>query len=637
MEKTKNSLLKKITIKSTIIVLIAAVLLTIAAYFGSKYYIMNNYYKKAESLASIAAQSLERVFTNSIENGDHTLKEYTSYNYKELSIKECIKEWVSLKTKNKLNINYLNKIFKSNKTNSTGAIDRYARYHTKYSIDKKLAKEVRVVIDNFLREPNISFTVFMDKNGYVPFHHTQNSQKLTGNLKTDIVNSRSNRKWKNLGNNISENKTTFSTYTRDSGEVMIIAYVPVKVKGSPIGAAILSYKIKNINQEITLFASITMLVILIGAIALLVGFNIMLRQSLRDITSITEKMHDIAEGDGDLTIQLEIKSDDEIGDVAKFFNTFVKKIHDVIKDVKKTSLELSQYAEEMSNSSEKLAEHTQEQASSAEEITATVEEMSAGTSMVARGAKEQITALESLILKMNDLSGVIQNMESLINNSMKQTDIILDDAKEGEISLQTMTNSMKKVGDSSHEMENIIEIINDISEQINLLSLNAAIESARAGEAGRGFAVVADEISKLADETASSINDIDQLIKENSNEIKNGINSISNTKEKMHTIMDEVTTITNLIEKIAHFMQDQVQVNTTVNQEADKVQGLSNSITHATQEHDNAATEIVNAISTINVITQNNASEAEEMSATSENIAAMAEYLKNKVDFFKVK
>jgi methyl-accepting chemotaxis protein len=199
-----------------------------------------------------------------------------------------------------------------------------------------------------------------------------------------------------------------------------------------------------------------------------------------------------------------------------------------------------------------------------------------------------------------------------------------------------MNSSIMKIEQSSSEMTNIVSMINDISEQINLLSLNAAIESARAGEAGRGFAVVSEEISKLADQTAKSISEIDSLIRMNSQEILNGTRIVENSIQKLQKIMEEVETINNMMVDITNNMINQLGMSDMVNREADRVKDLSDEIKTSTEEQKLSTNEIVRSISSINELTQKTASGAEEFAGSTEEMSSLAENLRARVSIFKV-
>ena len=195
---------------------------------------------------------------------------------------------------------------------------------------------------------------------------------------------------------------------------------------------------------------------------------------------------------------------------------------------------------------------------------------------------------------------------------------------------------MTRISESSQKVTEIIEIINDISERINLLALNAAIEAARAGDAGRGFAVVADEISKLADQTATSISDINSLIKDNNDEINNGMNNVVDTVGSLGRIIERVESVSNMIDKIFSSMEKQQLTNEDVNRSADELIVRSEEVRNATEEQRHAVGEIMKSITTINGLTQSSAAGAEEMTSNATKLASMAENLRNRVNFFRV-
>jgi methyl-accepting chemotaxis protein len=196
---------------------------------------------------------------------------------------------------------------------------------------------------------------------------------------------------------------------------------------------------------------------------------------------------------------------------------------------------------------------------------------------------------------------------------------------------------MRKINESSGAMTNIVNIISGISEQINLLSLNAAIEAARAGDAGRGFAVVADEISKLADETSSSIKNIESLILQNDDEIKNGSVIVEGSIGTISNIIKSLESITDVINRIYSFMQQQIKSNSEVTEEVAGVRDRSESVKSAIEEHKMAVQEISTSISSISSLTQKSVEGAEEFADNSRSVASMADTLRKAIDFFKIK
>jgi methyl-accepting chemotaxis protein len=380
----------------------------------------------------------------------------------------------------------------------------------------------------------------------------------------------------------------------------------------------------------------TLTIVIIAGMALLLGLG-----ALRIIRSITGSIASFTDGfnrtaGGDLTTRLDLKSRDELGMLSLTYNEFIGRVGEAVREMKEMAVTLSSSATTLSSASVTFAENAQGQAANSEEITATVEEISAGMDSVAMNADQQYGKMETLVERIGELSGVIIEMGERVKSSLDLSRGIAEKAKGGESTLARMSDSMAKIRESSGEMTGILNIIGDISDKINLLSLNAAIEAARAGDAGRGFAVVADEISKLADQTASSVKEIGSLVRVNEQEIMHGRTDVDGTVSVISEIISGVASVSELMDSIYGFMRRQMEMNDRLASESASVKERAGEIRTSTAEQKNAVAEIVKSISNISGLTQSVASSAEEISGNAEEIAGMAETLKRRVDYFRV-
>lgn len=312
----------------------------------------------------------------------------------------------------------------------------------------------------------------------------------------------------------------------------------------------------------------------------------------------------------------------------------LEKVQELLQEVSESSHHLAASAEILSQTSITFSDNFRSQAASNEQITASIEEISAGIDNNASNASEQFENIQGLSDILNRLSGASLEMGQKISGALTSVEEITGQARSGENSLASMDQIMERIKEGSAKMTGIMELIHGISDQTNLLSLNAAIEAARAGEAGRGFAVVADEISKLAEQTASSLKEVDNLIKANVDEIEQGSLTMSSTVTVLSDIITGVASVNRMMEEINGFMNHQSKINSEATSKAEIIRRRSDEIKSASEEQKIAVSEVVKSISSVNEITQSNSMQTDNLTEQVSNVRQMADKLKNKVSSF---
>ena len=406
--------------------------------------------------------------------------------------------------------------------------------------------------------------------------------------------------------------------------------------GDFYGAMVLAYDIDalspNLVRNMVINNALYLLFYFIGIVIIIY----IVKKSLNPLDKVASALEHIKEGEGDLTQKIEIKTHDEVGYVAGLFNQFLDQLASMIRTVINASEHISRSSVEMTNSSGALANVAQDQAASIEETSAAMEEIKATIDSASETTKSQAEKAGDNRKLMEFLSRSIDSINKTAQNASGMADDTYKYAIDGERVLGQTVEGMKEINESSNKIKEIVTIINDISDRINLLSLNASIEAARAGDHGKGFAVVAEEIAKLADQTAGSTGEINRLIQESNSRVEMGSNLVARTAESLRLIITNVKQTAELMESIAKSSVELDETSKKAAENAGNVNRMSEEISSMMQEQSTSSNEILKAIDRINDVTQSVASGSEELAASAEELSSQSELLNDLVKKFRI-
>ncbi|MBY0123814.1 methyl-accepting chemotaxis protein [Bacillus sp. S/N-304-OC-R1] len=395
-----------------------------------------------------------------------------------------------------------------------------------------------------------------------------------------------------------------------SGTDKIMSFATNTLTGWKIAGAV---DLSDVSDAASPILRTTLVVIIaafiLGAIAVL----FIIKSIIKPIRNLKEKAITVSKGD--LTELIEVKSNDEVGQLGHAFNDMQISLKTVIQQIE-------QHAEQVAASSEELTASAEQTSSATEEVASSIQEMAGNAEKQTYSLEQNAQSIEEVSKDVVHIAELSAEISDLANHTTKQAEIggkAVEDTMSQMNSIseavKESNETIKSLYDRSKEVSSILDVITGIAEQTNLLSLNAAIEAARAGEHGKGFAVVAGEVRSLAEQSSTS-----------AKEIYNIVQGIQRDTERSVHVMARVT---NDVQAGVKVSKEAIEKFNEILQSTKEVTPRMEEVSEFTQEIASSIADISEIAKELTTIAQANAATSEEVAATTEEQLASMEEVSN--------